>query len=103
MDEDKFDMLLDRLDKLIFWLRFANLEAAKEYFAKVLDTARKREIYQLTDGKRSIAEINKAISVKSNRMVPDLWTDWTAKGILIESPKVKGRKAKVIDLKELGL
>ena len=92
MDEDKFDMLLDPLDKLVFCLRFANL-----------DTARKREIYQLTDGKKSIAEINKAINVKPNRMVPDLWADWTAKGIFIESPKVKGRKAEVIDLRELGL
>src|SRR5688572_33057727 len=102
MDEDKLDVVIDKLNQLIFWLKFSNLEAAKEYFTKVLDTDRKREIYQLTDG-RSIADISRAINVKSKSMVPDLFADWTAKGILIESPKVKGRKTKVIDLKELGL
>ncbi len=103
MDDDKLDMVLERLDKLIFWLKFSNMETAKDYFAKVLDTDRKREIYQLTDGRRSIGEIMKVINVKSKSMVPDLWADWTAKGILIESPKAKGRKMKVIDLKEFGL
>jgi hypothetical protein len=102
MDEDKLDMVIERLDKLIFWLKFNNLEVAKEYFAKVLDTDRKREIYQLTDG-RSIADISRAINVKSKSMVPNLLANWTAKGILIESPKIKGRKTKVIDLNELGL
>lgn len=102
MDEEKLDMILEKLDKLIFWLKFNNIENAKEYFSKILDTDRKREIYQLTDG-RSIAELNRAIKVKSKSMVPDLWADWTAKGILMESNKVKGRKIKVIDLKEIGL
>lgn len=102
MDEDKLNLILDKLDKLIFWLKFTNLENAKEYFANILDTKRKREIYQLSDG-RSIEDIKRAINVTSKSMVPDLWSDWFAKGILIESNKVKGRKVKVIDLKELGL
>ena len=79
------------------------MENARDYFSKVLDTERKREIYELTDGKRSIAEINNAINVKSKSMVLDLWTDWTTRGVVIESSKIKGRKMKVIDLKELGL
>lgn len=102
MDDEKIDMILDRLDKIVFWLKFSNTENAKEYFAKVLDTKRKQEIYQLSDG-RSSAEINKAINIKSKSMVLDLWNDWATQGILIESSKVKGRKLKVIDLKELGL
>ena len=103
MEQDQFDRLLERLDKLIFWLKFAQMENARDYFSKVLDTERKREIYELTDGKRSIAEINNAINVKSKSMVLDLWTDWTTRGVVIESSKIKGRKMKVIDLKELGL
>ena len=42
MSEDKLDIVIEKLDKLIFWLKFHNLEAAKEYFAKALNTDRKK-------------------------------------------------------------
>ena len=102
MDNDKLDLVLKKLDDLIFWLKISNLAGTREYFSKVLDTKRKREIYQLSDG-RSIAEINQAINITSKSLVLDLWADWTSKGIMTESSKVKGRKIKAIDLKELGL
>jgi hypothetical protein len=103
MNEDKLDIVIEKLDKLIFWLKFNNLEAAKEYFAQVLSTDRKKEIYQLTDGSKSIADLMKLLDIKSKSMIPDLYSDWISKGILIESPKIKDRKMKVVDLKELGL
>lgn len=103
MDDDKLDAVIEKLDKLIFWLKINNLDVAKEYFADVLNTDRKKEIYQLTDGSRGINELMKMLNIKSKSMIPDLWADWTAKGILIESKRGKGRKMKVLDLKELGL
>lgn len=98
----KMDLVLEKLEKLIFWLRFSNLEVAKEYFEDVLNTDRKKEIYQLTDG-RSIADIMKLLKITSKSTIPDLYTDWTEKGILFESDKIKGRKIKVVDLKDIGL
>lgn len=102
MNEEKLDVVLEKLDKLIFWLKLSNLEAAKEYFGKILNTDRKKEIYQLSDG-RSVAEIKKHLKIVSKSAIPDLWADWSTKGILIDSNRNKGRKMKVIDLKELGL
>ncbi len=100
---DKLDMIIDKLDKLIFWLKFSNLEIAKEYFEGVLNTARKKEIYQLTDGTRGINDLMRLLNIKSKSVIPELYSDWIRKGILIESAKNKDRKMKVIDLKELGL
>lgn len=102
MNDDKLDAVLEKLDKLIFWLKFNNLDAAREYFSSVLNTERKKEIYQLTDGSRGISELMKMLNIKSKSMIPDLYAEWLRKGILIEFPKVKDRKIKVIDLKELG-
>ena len=101
--DEKLDLVLEKLDKLIFWLKFSNLETAKGYFGKVLNTDRKKEIYQLTDGSRGVSDLMKLLDIKSKSMIPDLYTDWIKKGILIESTKIKDRKIKVIDLKELGL
>lgn len=101
--EDQLDLILEKLDRMIFWLKFSNLEVAKEYFEKVLNTDRKKEIYQLTDGSRSINELMRLLDIKSKSVIPDLYSDWMSKGILIESTKIKDRKMKVVDLKELGL
>ncbi len=101
--DEKMDLMLEKLDKLIFWLKFSNLDTAKEYFGKVLNTDRKKEIYQLTDGSRGIADLMKLLHIKSKSMIPDLYADWINKGILIESTRIKEKKMKVIDLKELGL
>jgi hypothetical protein len=103
MNEDKLDIVIEKLDKLIFWLKFNNLEAAKEYFGNVLNTDRKKEIYQLTDGSKSIEDLKRLLDIKSKSVIPELYNDWISKGILIESPKIKDRKMKVVDLKELGL
>ncbi len=103
MDEDKVDLVLERLDKILFWLKLSNFENARGYFDKVLNTDRKKEIYQLTDGSRGINELMKLLNINSKSMIPDLYKDWLTKGILIESTKIKDRKVKVIDLKELGL
>ncbi|MFN8385381.1 MAG: hypothetical protein U0X92_03055 [Anaerolineales bacterium] len=102
MNEEKLDVVIEKLDKLIFWLKFSHLEAAKEYFGKILNTDRKKVIYQLSDG-RSVADIKKHLKIVSKSAIPDLWADWFAKGILIDSSTSKGRKKKVIDLRELGL
>lgn len=100
---NKLDLILDKMDKLIFWLKVSNLEIAKGYFNKILNTERKKEIYQLTDGTRGINELMRLLNIKSKSVIPDLYSDWIKKGILIESAKHKDRKIKVIDLRELGL
>src|SRR5688572_25087963 len=103
MAEQDINILIERLDKILFWLKIAYLQDARKYFELILNSNRKKEVYQLTDGLNSISQIMRKTGIKSKRQIPDWWDEWTEKGILTESTQYKGRKTKVIDLKELGM
>lgn len=97
------DKIVSKLDQILFWLKFANANAVREYFLAILDSDQKIQAYKLSDGKHTINEIMTATSVGSTGTISNWWNEWLDKGIVQESESFKGRKEKVIELSELGL
>ncbi len=103
MSEKDLNAIVERLDKILFSLQFGNYQTARNYFEVILDSDRKKRVYQLSDGKNSISQIKEKTGIKSQSQIQDWWDEWSRKGIVKDAEEYKGRKIKVIDLKELGL
>lgn len=102
MSDKDTNEIVERLDEIIFWLRFTHLQEAQKYFELILNSERKKDVYQLTDGTHSINQIMEKLGIKSKSQIPDWYAEWTTKGILRES-ETNGKKIRLVDLKELGL
>ena len=98
----KLDELNTKFEELLFWTRMSAFHQTKAVFESILDDPNKRRAYQLTDGNRTVDDIKDAVGVGKGT-VHRWWKDWESKGIVVESPAYKGRKAKIIDLDSLGI
>ncbi len=63
-----------------------------------------RWVYELTDGVRSLMDIEKAVDkAVSHRAILDWWWKWRRLGLVEESPVYRGRMRHLINLDELGI
>lgn len=88
------------IQELKFWIRIGTAEQAKALFEKILDSKRKKWVYELLDGKTSLPEIKKRTGVDPGQSSP--WgQEWEALGIVVDVGG--GRRQKVIPLSALGI
>jgi hypothetical protein len=86
--------------ELKFWIRLGRQEQAKELFDKILDSPKKKWVYELLDGKTSLPEIEKRTGVNPAQSSP--WgQEWEARGIVVDVGG--GTRRKVIPLSALGI
>lgn len=69
------------LREIVRWLRFENLERAKSAVASLLETDKKKSVFELTDGKGSSRTIAAKAKVDRSSLLR-WWADWFAAGIL---------------------
>lgn len=73
--------------ELTAWLRFAHLGKMREALDAALGTDRDREIYSLSDGQRTAAEIGRQCGI-TRQAVSQKWGKWRALGLAFEVPSV---------------
>lgn len=88
------------IQELKFWIRLGREEQAKELFERVLDSEKKKWVYELLDGKTSLAEIKERTGVDPGQS--SRWgKEWEAQGIVVDVGG--GTRRKVIPLSALGI
>lgn len=88
------------IQELKFWIRLGTAEQAREFLERVLDSDRKKWVYELLDGKTSLPEIKRRTGVDPAQSSP--WgQEWEARGIVVDVGG--GTRRKVIPLSALGI
>jgi len=82
------DEQTELLKEILKWIRFAGMKGVKDQLEATLETDQKKIVYQLSDGSRTIAEINRITGV-STGSVSGYWQKWVKLG-LGEKIAVKG-------------
>lgn len=91
------------LRELVAWTRVMGYPVVRQMLEKVLDSDEKRLVYHLTDGRRSIREIQDMTGVNV-RHVSEWGQEWERIGIVESShvSSVKGRRQRVFNLTDFG-
>jgi hypothetical protein len=94
---------LSVLKEILRWVKFSGMKEVKAILTSALDTDHKRTVYQMSDGSKAIADIGKAVGIKSSSTIFKLWKQWLKLG-LGESIPVKGgdRFKRSFDLEDFG-
>jgi len=102
--KDKQGIMIELLEEMLKWIKFAGLKEVKNTLGSVLDTEQKRLVYHLSDGARGTVEISKLAGIGSTKTVFDMWQAWL-KLSLGESLPVKGgsRFKRSFDLEDFGI
>jgi len=104
--QDQMEVLREiarSLHELVTWTRVMGYPAVREMLEKVLDSDEKRLVYHLTDGRRSMREIQEMTGVNV-RYVSTWGQEWERIGIVESSrvSSVKGRRQRVFNLADFG-
>ena len=91
------------LQEILKWTRFAGIKGVKEQLEMTLDTEPKRMVYHLSDGSKTISDVNKITGV-STGSISGYWRKWATLG-LGEKTSVKGgeRFVRAFDLEDFGI
>lgn len=96
--------LVESLREIVAWARVAGYPVAKHALTTALDSDEKRLVYHLTDGRRSVKEIEELSGVNV-RYISEWGREWEKMGIVEPSriSRIKGRRQKVFDLDAFAL
>lgn len=88
------------VQELKFWIRLGRDQEAKKFFEEVLDSRKKKLVYEAFDGKATQAEMQEKTKVDQGQI--SRWgQEWEAKGIVVDVGR--GKRRKVIPLSALGI
>lgn len=93
------------LKEILKWIKFGTMPQLKTVLTSILDTDQKKNVYQLSDGKRNICEIMKLTGIGSNHTIANYWKIWKKQNLGIGIPVSGGgeRFRRDFDLEELGM
>jgi hypothetical protein len=87
------------LREAVRWLRFQSLDTAKKAVVDLLDTEKKRAVFEMTDGVDSARAVARRVGL-SHVTINSWWKIWFSAGILFEHDKTY---KKLFSLQELGI
>ena len=90
------------LRELTTYTKLANYESIRSRLIKILNSDDKKRVFEATDGKNSVRDIQSATGV-TKATVSDWWNEWQKEGIVEESKKTRGRRCKVLSLSDFGV
>ena len=101
------DKTLNQIEKIMHeqlkWAKLAGLSHLKTIFENELKTNEDKAVYELSDGEKSIRELEKLTNVSRSR-VSILWRRWYRMGIMEQSKKYEGKRMKKsFSLGEVGM
>ena len=102
MSNNKIDKVIELLQEMLKWVKFAGAREVRTVLMNILDTEQKRLIYHLSDGEHGSVEIGKAANV-SDSTIRRCWESWVRLGI-VEPLSVRGgvRYKKSFQLEDFG-
>jgi hypothetical protein len=97
------DEQTELLKEILKWIKFAGMKGVKDQLEATLGTDQKKTVYQLSDGSKTIAHINKITGVSAGS-ISGYWQKWTQLA-LGQRIAVKGgdRFKRSFDLEDLGI
>ncbi len=95
MDQETNNLLRE----ILLWLRFQSLDKAKAAVSSLLDTDKKKIIFEHTDGKASSRGLAAKHTVDRGAILR-WWGDWFTAGIIVKKGDTYSR---LFSLKELGI
>jgi len=90
------------LQKLATYTKLANYESIRSRLIKILNSDDKKRVFEATDGKNSVRDIQSATGVTKDT-VSDWWNEWQKEGIVEESKETRGRRRKALSLSDFGI
>ena len=102
MVDNKPDELTRLMKELVKWTRFSGKQQLKAMILENLKSDTEKLVYELSDGERSVREIEELTKVSKSR-VGSYWEKWLALGIVEESERFQGRMKHICSLDEIGL
>ncbi len=92
------------LNSILHIIRVTSTPQIREILENELDSVKKREVYSLLDGKKTVREIEKISGVNISK-ISNWSSKWGNLGLIVESgkTKVKGRREKAFDLINYGI
>lgn len=92
---DQIEILIE----ILKWERLGGIQTLRKLIPELIDTEEKRILFEMTDGKNGIKEVQSKINISSGK-ISLLWNLWYSNGLL----EKEGQKfKKIISLKEIGL
>lgn len=82
------------------WVRFEGIQRAREVLRNTLSKEPEMLAYHFSDGRAS-TDVARLAGV-SDFAVRSYWKKWTALGLVVSSPKYKGRYERIFSLEDLG-
>lgn len=102
IDRDQVEVIISLLRELVAWTKLANRPQLAERFMEILDSDQKKVVYEYSDGKRGVRDLSRLARV-SKAVVSAWWRDWDELGIMELSPRVPGRRQRIVSLEALGI
>lgn len=101
------EALLERIagavEEQVRWTRFMGMIQLKTVLEQAVKGDDDKRIYELSDGERSIRDIEKRVSASRSR-IASLWTKWHKMNIMERSEKYGGKRMKhLCSLAEVGI
>lgn len=91
------------LKEILKWLKFAGMQGVKDALISTLNTDEKKQVYQLSDGKYTNAQINKLTGVSAGS-ISGYWKKWAKLGLGEKSSVMGGdRFVKSFDLEDFDI
>lgn len=87
------------LRQILKWQKLQGYQTLRLLLPKLLDTDKKRQVFDLTDGKTGVSEISKQVGVALGT-ISNWWQSWHTLGVLEKS----GRQyIKPLSLRDISL
>jgi len=97
------DEQTELLREILKWIRFAGIKGVKDQLEATLETEQKKTVYQLSDGSKSIADINKITGVSAGS-ISGYWQRWVKLALGQKIPVMGGERFKrSFDLEDVGI
>jgi len=103
MNDETLNQIALTLKEHLRWARLSGLSHLKTIFEKELKTPEEKMVYELSDGEKSIRDLEKLTGVSRSR-VAVLWRKWYNMGIMERSEKYEGKRMKKsFSLSDVGI
>lgn len=91
--EKKLDWIGGLMQEQLRWYRLAGMNQLRTIFEKNLPSEEDKQVYELSDGERSVRDIEKIVKTGRTK-IAILWKKWYMLGIMEKSQKYEGRRMK---------
>jgi len=102
IDRDQVEAIIGLLRELVAWTKLANRPQVAERFTEILDSDKKKLVYEYSDGERGVRELSRLARV-SKDLIRAWWRDWDELGIMEQSGGVRGRRQRMVSLRAVGI